>query len=108
GANIRRGAQAEIQQANERFTSRGGAGDGTAADAGGAALVADVSSQCGTIVYEADCLSAVERAAAGAATLEAGARAEVVAALRQVATRNPGIAARVAEIANRAGLPMTR
>src|SRR5690606_8678347 len=51
GANIRRGAQSEIQQARERFDASGGAAEGAGA------LIADLNAQCAPIVYEADCMA---------------------------------------------------
>jgi 2-keto-3-deoxy-L-rhamnonate aldolase RhmA len=103
GANIRRGAQSEIQQATQRFQSARGAG---AAAGDAATLVADINAQCGTIVYEGDCLAAVERAASAAAALPAPARAEIASALREVIDRNPTQGPRNREIAEGAGLPI--
>jgi predicted ATPase len=86
----------------ERF----GSSDAAAAGGGATTLVATLNAQCGTIVYEADCLAAVEQAASGAAALPAEGRGAVVAALRQIATRNPAVASRVREVAARAGLAL--
>ena len=105
-ANIRRGAQAEIQQAEERF--RGTGGGAPAARSGTAALLAELTAQCGAITYEADCYAAVESAASGAQAAPAEDRAQVVRRLREIMGANPNQAARIGEIAARAGLPVTR
>ena len=52
GANIRRGAQSEIQAANQRFA-------GVSGSPRIASVLADLSGGCGEIVYEDDCLRAV-------------------------------------------------
>jgi 2-keto-3-deoxy-L-rhamnonate aldolase RhmA len=104
-ANIRRGAQAEIQQAVERYNSNGAAArPGTSG--GAAALIADLNAQCGSIVYEADCFAVVERVAVAASGMAAAARDEVVSALRRISASNPGHAERIREIATRAGVPI--
>ncbi len=101
---IRRGAQAELQQANERFNSTGG---GTSASPSAAAqLIPDLTAQCGAITYEADCYASVRRAAATAVTLSAGERAQVVEKLREIIAANSSHAARIREIATRAGLAL--
>ncbi|MQA91427.1 MAG: hypothetical protein GEU90_14575 [Gemmatimonas sp.] len=103
GANIRRGAQAEIEGAVEQFDDRGeSAGDAEGADV--RALVANLTAECGTIVYEADCLASVNNAAAGAAALPEAQRGELLAALRQIAADNPSVAERISEIVTGAGL----
>jgi 2-keto-3-deoxy-L-rhamnonate aldolase RhmA len=107
GANIRRGAQAEIERAVEQFNGRGSPGAAPATPADGEraqALVADLTAQCGTIVYEGDCLAAVGRAIAGSLRLQEADRAPVVAALRQVAADNPSISRQINDVAQRAGL----
>ncbi len=99
---IRRGAQAELQQANDLFSSTGG---GTsAAPSAAAQLLPDLTAQCGSITYEADCHASVRRAAATAVTLPAADRAQVVAKLQEIIGANPNHADRIREIATRAGL----
>ncbi len=99
---IRRGAQAELQQANDLFSSTGG---GTSAVPSAAAqLLPDLTAQCGSITYEADCHASVRRAAATAVTLPAADRAQVVAKLQEIIGANPNHADRIREIATRAGL----
>jgi 2-keto-3-deoxy-L-rhamnonate aldolase RhmA len=99
-SNLRSGARAEIERANDQYS-------GALRAAGGArGLIADRDAQCGTIVYEADCLAAVNRAASGAMELPTTARGEVVSTLRQIAARNPAVAPRVTEIATGAGLSL--
>lgn len=98
GANIRRGAEAEIQAAHQRF-GPGGSGAG-----GMAAMLAGLNAACGNMVYEEDCLSAVREAAAGAQGLAAPERDRIRARLEQIAGDNPGQAARVREILEAAGL----
>ena len=103
-ANILRGAQAEIQQAEQRF--RGTGGGAPAARAGTAALLAELTAQCGAITYEADCYAAVESAAAGVQDAVEAERAQVVRRIREVMGANPGQAARIGEIAAGAGLTL--
>jgi 2-keto-3-deoxy-L-rhamnonate aldolase RhmA len=104
-ANIRRGAQAELQPAHQRFESMRA---GVVADAGGgtAEIVAALTGACGTIVYEADCYAAVEQAATAAQEVSAAERDTIVASLAEIAGRNPAQAARIREIAEQAGLPL--
>jgi 2-keto-3-deoxy-L-rhamnonate aldolase RhmA len=102
-ANIRRGAQAELQQARERFSGAPGAPGGESAGSA-AGLIADVNAQCASIVYEADCFTAVERAVGAAPRLETAARVQLSRVIDQIIARNPAQAARLREIARRGGL----
>ena len=104
-ANIRRGAAEEIQQAEERFSSSG-AGGTPAAGSGAAALLADLTAECGAVTYEADCFAAVEQAATAASAMSTAEQAQVSRRLREVMGVNPALAARIREIAARAGLPV--
>jgi 2-keto-3-deoxy-L-rhamnonate aldolase RhmA len=101
GANIRRGAQAEIQAANQRF-----------ADAPErpriAGVLANLTADCGEIVYEADCLNAVREAAGAAGDLSAPERQGVRTRLMEIIADNPSRAARIREVAAEAGLPLER
>ena len=99
-ANIRRGAQAEIQQAEVRFSDTGGGGASSSA----AALLANLSAECGSITYEADCYAAVESAASAAGSLSDGDRGLVEGRLGEIAAANPNQAARIREIAAAGGL----
>ena len=101
-ANILRGAQAEIQQAEQRFGVAGGGAP--AARSGTAALLAELTAQCGAITYEADCYAAVERAASGVRNAPDAEQAQVVRRLREIMGANPNQAARIREIAAAAGL----
>ncbi len=103
-ANILRGAQAEIGQAEQRF--RGTGGGAPAARSGTAALLAELTAQCGAITYEADCHAAVERAAAGVRDAAETERMQVARRLREIMGVHPGQAARIGEIAAAAGLPV--
>jgi len=106
-SNIRRGAQAEIQQAGERFRDRAGRAVAAGERGGGAsALVAELNAQCGSIVYEADCFAAARRVVESAGGLPAEERAEVAGALRRIAEANPAHAATIGEIATGGGLPL--
>ena len=100
GANIRRRAAAEIQQAQERFTSTG-AGR-AAAEAG--SVLANLTAECGSITYEADCFAAVESAATAASSMSAPDRAQVGRRVHEIIAANPNHAARIREIAMRGGL----
>ncbi len=102
-ANIRRGAQAEIQQAEERFRGTGG-GSGSVGGAGASAVLANLTAECASITYEADCYAAVESAAREASGMSAEAQQQVRRRLRQITGANPGQATRIREIAARAGL----
>ena len=102
-ANIRRGVAAELQQAAERYASTGGGGAGrTPSEAG--AILANLTAECGSITYEADCLAAVESAAAAAASMSASDQAQVGRRVREIIAANPGQAARITEVAADGGL----
>jgi hypothetical protein len=71
---------------------------------GTSALLANLTAECGAITYEADCNAAVEQAATAASSMGATEQAQVVRRLREVMGANPAHAARIGEIAARAGL----
>ena len=100
GANIRRGAAAEIAQAEAAFNSTGGGG----ASSNAAALLANLTAECGSITYEADCFAAVEAAASAAGSLSEEDRGLIVGRLGAIAAANPNQAARIREIAAGGGL----
>ncbi len=102
-ANIRRGAQAEIQLAQERFGSTG-AGGTPVTRSGAAAVLANLTAECGSITYEADCYAAAEDAAAAVSSMSTAERAQVGQRFRDIIGANPGHAARLLEIAAQAGL----
>ena len=104
-ANVRRGAQAEIQQAVERFNSTG-AGAVPVTQSGVAQLLAELTAQSGSITYEADCYASVQIAATTARAMSAGEQAQVSQRLREIIAANPNHAARILEIAARAGLAL--
>ena len=96
--------QAELQQAQERYDSTGG---GTSpAPSLAAQLLPELTAQCGSITYEADCYAAVRRAATTAVTMPANERARVSEALQEIIAANPNHADRIREIATRAGLAL--
>ena len=99
-ANIRRGAQAEIQQAEARFNDTGGGG----ASSNAAALLANLTAECGSITYEADCYAAVESAASAVGSLSEADRGLIADRLGEIAAGNPNQAARIREIAASGGL----
>ena len=105
GANIRRGAQAEIQQAEERFRGTGG-GSGSRGGTPTSALLANLTAECGSITYEADCYAAIESAAREASGMSADAQGQVRRRLREITGANPAQASRIREIAARAGLSL--
>jgi len=105
GANIGRGALAELESARQRFADVV-AGPGATGPGGVGALLGEVAAQCGTMVYEADCFAAVRSAAAAASALPAEGREEVRSALRQAAADHPAQASRIREIAAAEGLPL--
>jgi 2-keto-3-deoxy-L-rhamnonate aldolase RhmA len=105
GANIRRGAQAEIQQAEERFGSTG-AGGASVTRSGVAAVLANLTAECGAITYEADCYAAAQEAVAAVGTMAADAQSQVTQRLRDIIGANPTHAARLHEIATRGGLAL--
>ena len=98
-ANIRRGAAAEIAQAEARFNSTGGGGASSSA-----ALLANLTAECGSITYEADCYAAVEAAAEAAGSLSDDDRGLIVGRLDAIVAANPNQAARIREIAAGGGL----
>ena len=104
-ANIRRGAAAEIQQAEERFRNTG-AGGTPVTGSGTRALLANLTAECGSITYEADCYAAVEKAATAGRSMSAAEQAQISRRLREVIGANPGHAARIREIVARAGLTL--
>ena len=99
-ANIRRGAAAEIAQAEAAFNATGGGG----ASSNAAALLANLTAECGSITYEADCYAAVEAAASAAGSLSDEDRELMVGRLGAIAAANPNQAARIREIAAGGGL----
>ena len=104
-ANIRRGAQAEIQQAEQRFGNTGSGGTATTRP-GAAGILANITAECGSITYEADCYAAVGDAAEAASSLSAGEQGQVASRLRDIMANNPGQAARIREIAADGGLSL--
>ena len=100
-ANIRRGAQAEIQAANQRFAA-------TPARPRIAGVLANLTSECGEIVYEADCLDAVRAAARATEDLTEPEQQEVRTRLMELMAAHPGQAARIREVAAGAGLALDR
>ena len=97
GANIRRGAQAEIQAASQRFAAVG-------QPSGIAEALADLIAACGEIVYEADCLNAVREAAVATRGMSEADREGVRESLAEIVANNPGQAARIREVAGKEGL----
>lgn len=97
GANIRRGAQSEIQDANRRFAAAGG-------PAGTALLIANLTAACGEIIYEADCLNAVREAASATRGMAEQERDAVRESLSEIVADNPGQAVRIREAAGDEGI----
>ena len=103
GANIRRGARAEIQQAEERFGNTGAGGSPVTGSAA-AALLGNLTAECGAITYEDDCYAAVRAAATSASSLSADERMQVGRRLREIMGANPNQAARIRQLAEQGGL----
>ncbi|MFP6573410.1 MAG: aldolase/citrate lyase family protein [Vicinamibacterales bacterium] len=103
GANIRRGAAAELQQAAERFGSTGGGGAGRTASSAGP-ILANLIAECGSITYEADCFSAVESAAEAAAGMSDSDKALIGRRVRELIAANPSQASQIRNIASSGGL----
>ena len=103
GANIRRGARAEIQQAEERFGNTG-AGGSPVTGSGAAALLGNLTAECGAITYEDDCYAAVRAAATSASSLSADEQMQVGRRLREIMGANPNQAARIRQLAEQGGL----
>jgi 2-keto-3-deoxy-L-rhamnonate aldolase RhmA len=104
-ANIRRGAEAELQAANADFAAKGAdAGEAAGGAATGATLAAGISAQCGQITYEADCFAAVEQALAAAAELPEAELEPINTALAEAIASNPGHADRIREIVSTSGV----
>jgi 2-keto-3-deoxy-L-rhamnonate aldolase RhmA len=99
GANIRRGAQAEIQAADQRFSD-------ASVRPRIAGVLANLTADCGEIIYEADCLNAVREAAGAAGDLSAPERQGVRTRLMEIMVANPSQAARIREVSAGAGLPL--
>ena len=103
GANIRRGAAAELQQAAERCGSTVGGFAGRVASSAGP-ILANLTAECGSITYEADCFSAVESAAAAAASMSDSDKALIGRRVRELIAANPSQASQMRTIASRGGL----
>ncbi len=101
-AAIRRGAEAEIQEAVAAFEEKSGAPEATASPA--TTIVADLTAQCGSIVYEADCFAAVEDAMAAASDLPAEEQAAIGDSLAEIVANNPNQADRIREIVEASGV----
>ena len=99
-ANIRRGAAAEIQQAEARFGSTGGG----SASSNAAAVLANLTAECGSITYEADCYAAVGAAAEAAGSVSEDDRGRILSRLGEIVAANPNQAVRIREIAASGGL----
>jgi 2-keto-3-deoxy-L-rhamnonate aldolase RhmA len=97
GANIRRGAQAEIEAGNQRFSN-------APERPRIAGVLADLTAACGEIIYEADCISAVRAAARAAGDLSEPEQQGVRTRLTEIADANPSQAARIREVAAEEGL----
>ncbi|WGF86705.1 aldolase/citrate lyase family protein [Marinivivus vitaminiproducens] len=102
-ADIKRGAQAEIQEAMAAFQGRSGP-SAAAANTAASVPVADVTAQCATITYEADCYAAIEKALSA---VKGGSPQEiqaVQASLSDVVGKNPNHAERIREMVAQSGL----
>ena len=99
GANIRRGAEAEIQAANQRFAD---VPEGPRI----ASVLANLTADCGEIIYEGDCLNAVREAAGMAGAMSASEQQGVRTRLMEIMEANPSQAARIREVARGAGLAL--
>ncbi|HCR00563.1 MAG TPA: hypothetical protein DIU48_14155 [Acidobacteria bacterium] len=104
GANIRRGAAAEIRQAEERYGSTGGGVGAARTSSEAGSVIAGLTAECGSITYEADCYAAVESAASAAGSMSASDKAQVGRRVREIIAANPAQATRIREIASRGGL----
>jgi 2-keto-3-deoxy-L-rhamnonate aldolase RhmA len=103
-ANIRRGAEAEIQEAVAAFQGREDAVEEAASAPGATAVAADLRAQCATIVYEADCFAAVEQAMSVARSLPAEELPTLREALAEIVGNNPNQADRIRAIVQNSGV----
>ena len=71
-------------------------------------MLADLSGGCGEIVYEADCLDAVRRAADAAGDLSAAEQQGVRTRINEIMAAHPNQAARIREVSAGAGLALDR
>ena len=104
-ANIRRGAETEIQEANAAYSTAGGGAGSTEAPAA-STVAADLNAQCGTITYEADCYAAIEEALAAASGMPAEELEAVGASLTDIVAKNPSQAERIREIVAESGVDL--
>ncbi|HJO37701.1 MAG: aldolase/citrate lyase family protein [Vicinamibacterales bacterium] len=104
-ANIRRGAQAEIQLAEERF-GRTGSGGTSMTRSGAAGVLANLTAECGSITYADDCYAAAAAAVTAAGAMAAPEQAQIRQRLRDIIGANRSHAARLREIASRGGLAL--
>ena len=70
-----------------------------------AAAFAELNAACGNIVYEEDCLAAVNQVLAAGQRLAGAERDRVRARLDQIAADNPPVAPRIVEAAEAMGFP---
>ena len=85
------------------FPSSRMAGAGMAASRASASA-ADVTAQCGSITYEADCYAAIEKAVTAVKGLSAAEQSEVGKSLAEIVGKNPNQAARIRELVTRSGV----
>ena len=102
-ANIRRGAAAEIQQAEEQFGNTGG-GTSSRGSSEAGSILANLTAECGSITYEDDCYAAVRSAASSASSLADEDKARIQRRVRELIAANPSQAARIRDIASDGGL----
>ena len=97
GANIRRGAEAEIEAAQRRFAA-------VAVPSGVWASLGGLTAACGEIVYMSDCLSAVREAATAARGMSETDRQQVRERLGRIIADHPAEADEIREASAEAGL----
>jgi 2-keto-3-deoxy-L-rhamnonate aldolase RhmA len=102
-AAIRRGAEAEIKEAKKAYDTTGAGAKSASAVGSSSAVVVDVSAQCKSITYEADCFAAVQKALAAVKAMSAADKDGLRASLKEIVDRNPNHAVRIREIVAQSG-----
>lgn len=103
--DLRRGAQAEIQEAMAAFQGRSDV-SAAVANTPASVPVADITAQCATMTYEADCYTAIEKALNAVKGASAQEIQAVQASLSDVVGKNPNHAARIREMVTQSGVAM--
>lgn len=102
---IRSGAQSQLASANQRWNAMI-AGVDPDHESDLAQLLMEISGQCGSLVYEADCYDAVEQAVGAAEGMTGADREALANRLSEVVENTPALGSRIRDIAQSGGLTL--